>query len=63
MTKKERERLLEQLYHEDRIDEYVALLTENFTDYDWARIEEAMNTPIYNEFTGQMEPSYNEQYR
>lgn len=62
MTQKEKDRLLDMYYNTDQIDKYVALLTEGMTDYDWVIMNQAMNTPIYNEFTGEMDPSYNEQY-
>ena len=62
MTKKEKDRLLEMYYNTDQLDKYVALLTEDMTEYDWSMFHQAMNTPNYNEFTGEIDPSYNEQY-
>jgi hypothetical protein len=46
MTK--RDRILEQLYNTDS-EAYVAMLTEDWTQYDWDMFNKTMNEPIWDE--------------
>ena len=62
MNNKEKAQKLEMLYNTNQMDEYVKLLTEDWTEYDWAMLNRSLDTPVYNEFTGEMEESYRKMY-
>lgn len=61
MTKKEKQRKLDELYHTD-LDAYHALLVEDWTEYDWKVFNKIMTEPMYDEWNDVWMPSYYDQY-